>query len=127
MEVPILDVYFSLPLRGSSLPPANHPYVITCGTGKKNYRMGGNFRGVLIFVDFMVPTSTTKIFSKNHCTSTKITFWEDLKPRIYLCSTSSLALFCGTRGGTIPTTVRVSCGRLLECLLSPVISHLIDP
>ena len=72
------------------------------------YRMGGNFRGVLIFVDFMGPTQTTKIFSKNHCTSMKITFWEDLKLQIYLCSMSSPALFRGTRGGTIPTTVRVS-------------------
>ena len=69
------------------------------------YRMGGNFRGVLIFVDFVGPTQTTKIYSKNHCTSTKITF---CLLDIYLCSMSSPTLFRGTRGGTIPTTVRVS-------------------
>ena len=42
MEVSVLDVCFSLPLRGSPPPPANHPYVITCGTGKKLSKMAGN-------------------------------------------------------------------------------------
>ena len=42
MEVSVLDVCFSLPLRGSSPPPANHPYVITCGTVKKLSKMAGN-------------------------------------------------------------------------------------
>ena len=28
-------VVFSLPFCGSPPPPASHPYVITCGTGKK--------------------------------------------------------------------------------------------
>ena len=43
MEVSILDVCFSPPLsRGSPPPPANHPYEITCGTGKKLSKMAGN-------------------------------------------------------------------------------------
>ena len=36
--------------------------------------MGGNFQGVLIFMDFVGPTLTTK----SSGTSIKITFWEDL-------------------------------------------------
>ena len=42
MEVSILDVCFSPPLCGSPPPPANHPYEITCGTGKKLSKMAGN-------------------------------------------------------------------------------------
>ena len=42
MEVSILDVCFSLPLCGSPPPLTNHPYVITCGTGKKLSKMAGN-------------------------------------------------------------------------------------
>ena len=42
MEVSLvlLDVFF-LPLYGSPPPPANHPYVITYGTGKST-KMAGN-------------------------------------------------------------------------------------
>ena len=42
MEMLLLDVCFSLPLHGSSSPPANHPYVITYDTGKKLSKMAGN-------------------------------------------------------------------------------------
>ena len=33
---------FSPPLRGSPPRPTNHPYVFTCGTGKKLSKMAGN-------------------------------------------------------------------------------------
>ena len=42
MEVSIHDVCFSPPLRGSPPPPANHPYGITCGTGKKLFKMAAS-------------------------------------------------------------------------------------
>ena len=44
MELSLLEVCFSLPLRGSPPYPANHmhPYVITYGTGKKLSKMAGN-------------------------------------------------------------------------------------
>ena len=45
--------------------------------------MGGNFRIVLIFVDFVDPTQTTKNSLKISADPRKITFW-GLKPRIYL-------------------------------------------
>ena len=49
--------------------------------------MGGNFRGVLIFVDFVGPMQTTKNSLKISADPRKIAFW-GLKPRIYLCSRS---------------------------------------
>ena len=51
--------------------------------------MGGNFRGVLIFVDFVGPTRTTKNSLKISGDPRKIAFW-GLKPRIYLCSRSCI-------------------------------------
>ena len=35
-------------------------YVVLAYSNDKKYRTGGNFRGVLIFVDFVGPTQTTK-------------------------------------------------------------------
>ena len=35
---------FSLPLRGSTPPPTNHPYVITCGTGSQVIQLASQQR-----------------------------------------------------------------------------------
>ena len=59
-------------------------FMIAC-----NYCIGANFRGVLIFMDFMGPMQTMKNSLKISADPRKIAFW-GLKPRIYLCSRSCI-------------------------------------